>query len=207
MEEWIALAITAAGSVGGTALGALLGLKGARDISREERAEAAQNETLRAFSTYFGALVPVVSELRQLPAVETSPAVDLLNRVDKAIRGEGAIYLAARRREQQILGGRPREMSARLGAAYIDLRLRDLPPTVRAVIEESSDYVGRLGEQRTDELIGEWPAIHARLIGANDELRRGLPHSPPLTLPMHNEAPATSKVTDDAAERAEDRLS
>jgi hypothetical protein len=147
MEEWIALAITAAGSVGGTALGALLGLKGARDISREERAEAAQNETLRAFSTYFGALVPVVSELRQLPAVETSPAVDLLNRVDKAIRGEGAIYLAARRREQQILGGRPREMSARLGAAYIDLRLRDLPLTVRAVIEESSDYVGRLGEQ------------------------------------------------------------
>ena len=207
MEEWIALAITAAGSVGGTALGALLGLKGARNISREERAEAAQNQTLRAFSTYFGALVPVVSELRQLPAVETSPAVDLLNRVDEAIRGEGAIYLAARRREQQILGGRPREMSARLGAAYIDLRLRDLPPTVSAVIEESSDYVGRLGEQRTDELIGEWPAIHARLIGANDELRRGLPHSPPLTLPMHNEAPSTSKVTDDAAERAEDRLS
>jgi hypothetical protein len=29
MEEWIALAIIAVGSVGGTALGALLGLKGA----------------------------------------------------------------------------------------------------------------------------------------------------------------------------------
>lgn len=200
MEEWIALAITAAGSVGGTALGALLGLRGARGISREERVELAQNETLRAFSTYFGALAPVVSELRQLPAVETSPAVDLLNRVDKAIRGEGAIYLAARRREQQTLGGRPREISARLGAAYIDLRLRDLPPTVRAVIEESSDYVGRLGEQRTDELIGEWPAIHARLIAANDELRRGLPNSHPRTLPRHNEVPSTSKL----AERAED---
>jgi hypothetical protein len=192
--EWVALVVTAAGAGVATAGGALLGLKGARDISREERAAEALAETLRAFSTYFGALIPVVSELRQLPPVEPNPAVDVLNRIDKAIRGEGAVYLAARRREQEILGGRNREQSAVLAAAYIDLRLRPLPPTVRVAIEEASDYVGRIAEQRTDKLIAEWPAIHAKLIDANDELRTTPFPVSSHKLPTNNEPLLTSEA-------------
>jgi hypothetical protein len=177
MEEWIALVITAVGAGAATAGGALIGLTGARNISREERAAAAHAETLRAFSIYFGALVPVVSELREVPPVpESNLLVDAANYVDKRLRGEAGIYVAGRRREQALFGGRNRELSARLGAAYIDLKLRPLPASVRATVDEAYDYVERLAEQRTRANVAEWPGIHARLMASNDELRGLVPH-------------------------------
>ena len=168
METWIALAITAVGTVGGTSIGAVIGLRGAQGISREERAEQTRAETLRAFTAYFSALVPVVAELRQLPPTpKSSPLADLVDHV----RGEAATYIATRRRLQQLGGHGIREQAVGLSAASLDLRLRPLPPEVTAAIDVANDYVERLGEQRSKELVAEWPAIHKRLLAANDELR------------------------------------
>jgi hypothetical protein len=168
METWIALAITAVGTVGGTSLGAVIGLRGARGISREERAEQARAETLRAFTAYFSALVPVVAELRQLPPTpKSSPLADLVDHV----RGEAATYIATRRRLQQLGGDGIREQAVGLAAASLDLRLRPLPPEVNEAIDDANNYVERLGQQRSDELVAEWPGIHKRLMAANDELR------------------------------------
>jgi hypothetical protein len=166
--EALGLVITAVSTAGGTALGAVIGLRGARAIGREERAEAARAETLRAFTEYVGALVPVVSELRELPpAPAPSPLADLVDQ----FRGEAATYLATRRREQQLFGGRNREQAARLASAAIDLRLRPLPQGVRDAINVANNYVEQLGEQRSDELIAEWKGIHSRLMAAGAELR------------------------------------
>jgi hypothetical protein len=49
--------------------------------------------------------------------------------------------------------------------------MRELPPDVAAAIDRASDYIARLGVQRTPELITEWGAIHADLIAAGNELR------------------------------------
>lgn len=168
MEAWIALVITTLGAVGGTGFGALIGLRGARNISREERAEAARAETLRAFTEYFAALVPVVAELRELPPEPTSsPLADAV----AYIRGEAATYIAMRRRQQQLGGDRIRDQATRLAAASLGLRLRQLPPDVTTVVDVANDYVERLGRQRSDDLIAEWPRIYQRLMDANAELR------------------------------------
>jgi hypothetical protein len=171
--EALGLLVAAVGTVGGTALGAAIGLKGARAISREERAEEARAETMRAFTTYVSALIPIVSELREVPPVpKPSPLAEMLDQ----FRGEAATYIATRRREQELFGGRNREQGARLAAADIDLRLRPLPASVRDAIDTANDYVERLAADRSDELIAEWPEIHKRLMAAGAELR-GAPTS------------------------------
>jgi hypothetical protein len=168
MEAWIALVVTTVGTGGGTALGAVIGLRGAQAISREERAEAARAETLRAYTEYVSSTVLAVAELREVPPVpKPSPLEKLADRV----RSPAATYVMTRRHEQRITGGRNRELAARLTAAYLDLRLRALPADVRAAIEEASDYVARLGEQRSEKIIAEWSEVHARLMEANTELR------------------------------------
>jgi hypothetical protein len=168
MDTWIAVAITAVGTVGGTSIGAVIGLRGARAISRDERAEQARAETLRAFTEYFSALVPVVAELRQLPpAPKSSPLADLVDHV----RGEAATYIATRRRLQQLGGDGIREQAVGLAAASLDLRLRPLPQRVSDVIDDANDYVERLGNQRSKDLVAEWPGIHKRLMAANAKLR------------------------------------
>jgi hypothetical protein len=58
-----------------------------------------------------------------------------------------------------------------LGAALVDLMMRDLPPNVDAAVQRASDYVKCLGEQRTSELVAEWGAVHADLMAAGHELR------------------------------------
>jgi hypothetical protein len=189
VEAWVALVITTVGAGGGTALGALIGLRGSREISREERAEAARAETLRAFTGYVSAAAVTVGELRDLPPVpKPAPLDELVNR----FRGPAATYIATRRHEQQITGGRNRELAARLSVAYLDLWLRPLPRYVRAAIVAANDYIERLSAQRSEQIIAEWRGIHARLMVANTELRslpadahlvrsgaflRGFPHS------------------------------
>ena len=172
--EVLALTITAAASVGGTLLGAVVGLRGARSIGREERTEAAHGETVRAFAEYVSALVPIVAELRELPAV---PSSSPLESVVNQLRGEAATYFATRRREQELFGGRNREQAARLAAAAVDLRLRPLPQGVRDAIDRANNYVERLGQDRSDEMIAAWPAIHSDLMDAGAELRDSQPRS------------------------------
>jgi hypothetical protein len=58
----------------------------------------------------------------------------------------------------------------RLLAAIAILQVIDLPKEVKAVVDEAVEYVERLGENRSPELVAQWPAIHKRLLGAADAL-------------------------------------
>jgi hypothetical protein len=49
---------------------------------------------------------------------------------------------------------RHEELVARFAAAYMDLRLRDLPPSVAATVERTADYIAKLGEDRTPRAEG-----------------------------------------------------
>ena len=121
------------------------------------------------------ALAASVSELRQLPPTPKSALTDVANAVDRRVRGEASMYLRTRRLEQQISGGRHRELASRLGGAYLELTLQPLPPDVRAAVQAGVDYVERLGDSRTPEVLGEWKSVHARLLAANKQLREAGP--------------------------------
>lgn len=63
------------------------------------------------------------------------------------------------------------QLAGRFAAAYMDLRLRDLPSSVDGTVERTADYIAKLGEDRTPELKDEWKAIHAALMASGDELK------------------------------------
>jgi len=53
--------------VGGTLLGAVVGVGGVLTISRDDRRHAGREDVRRALTVYLGALYPSVSELKELP--------------------------------------------------------------------------------------------------------------------------------------------
>lgn len=148
MEAWIALVITTAGTIGGTATGAIIALKGARRLSRIA-AERAEN--LRAFRIFVAETVQSVSELKQLPPVPKSwPTDRLIELAERPLRGgKAGMQMATRSRIYKRYGDRHLDLAGRLGAARVDLMMRDLPPNVDAAVQRASDYVKCLGEQRT----------------------------------------------------------
>jgi hypothetical protein len=173
VEAWIALVITTAGAIGGTATGAIIALKGARSLSRDERIAAERAENLRAFRIFVAETVQSVSELKQLPPVPKPwPTDRLIELAERPLRGgKVGMQMATRSRIYKRYGDRHLDLAGRLGAALVDLMMRDLPSNVDAAVQRASDYVQRLGEQRTPELIAEWGAVHADLIAAGHELR------------------------------------
>lgn len=176
MEGWVALLISIGGTISGTVAGAVVGLTGARKLSRDERMAQERTETLRSFRNYVGEVVQSVAELRQLPAVpETNRVADLATGLVDRVRGEAAVHMATRMRIHQRYGDRYFELAGKLAAAAIDLRLRNLPETARAAVDRANDYVERLGENRSSELIAEWKGVHADLMAAGEELQRALP--------------------------------
>jgi hypothetical protein len=54
----------------------------------------------------------------------------------------------------------------RMAAAAAHVQVLEMPADLVAVFDEANDYVASLGEERTDELKAEWPAIHKRLHAA-----------------------------------------
>jgi hypothetical protein len=94
---------------GGTIVAAIVGaavtLKGARNLSRDERVAAERTEDLRAFRVFVASASLSVSELRQLPPVpEPRPGEELVGRVVDTIRGEAATKMATRRKVHQEYG-------------------------------------------------------------------------------------------------------
>lgn len=81
------------------------------------------------------------------------------------------MHMATKSRIHKRYGDRYLDLAGRLGAARVDFMMRDLPPNVDAAVQRASDYVKRLGEQRTPELIDEWAGVHADLIAAGHEMR------------------------------------
>ncbi len=87
--------------VGGTLLGAAVGVGGALTISREDRRHAAREDLRRALAVYLGALYPSVSELKELPPTRPEPALARwLTRLER----DDVRWLRQRRREH--LGAR-----------------------------------------------------------------------------------------------------
>ncbi len=78
--------------------------------------------------------------------------------------------MATRRKIRRQYGERHVDLSESFAAAYLDLRLRNVPPAVNAIVERTADFLAKVGEQRTPELIAEWKEIHAALMAARDEL-------------------------------------
>jgi Tfp pilus assembly protein PilX len=88
METWIALVVTTGGTIGGTATGAIIALKGARSLNKDERIAAERAENLRAFRLFVAEMVLSVSELRQLPPVPKSwPTDRVIELVERPLRG------------------------------------------------------------------------------------------------------------------------
>jgi hypothetical protein len=95
-----------------------------------------------------------VSGLRQLPAVPKPwPTDAALTRLTTLLRGrEASAQMATRRKVYRQYGNRHEELASRFAASYMDLRLRDLPPSVGATVERTADHIAKLGEDRTAEL-------------------------------------------------------
>ena len=85
-------------------------------------------------------------------------------------RGAGA-QMATRRKVYRQYGNRHDELASRLAASYMDLRLRDLPPSGDATVARTADYIAKLGEDRTAELKEESKVVHAALTASGDELK------------------------------------
>jgi hypothetical protein len=142
MEAWVALVITTVGTISGTGVGAIIALKGARTLNKEDREHRERAETLQAFRIYSGLVVQAVSELRQLPPVpDPNPVTDAVGGIINRIRGDAATQIATKGRVHQLFGDRPLDLAGKLGAAAVDLRLRELPAAVRAAIDKTNDYI------------------------------------------------------------------
>jgi hypothetical protein len=161
------------GALAGAALGSGITILGTRGLSKDERAAAEHAENLRAFRLFVSEAALCVSELRQLPSVPKPwPTDAAVTRLTTLLRGgEAGAQMATRRKVYRQYGNRHEELASRFAASYMDLRLRDLPPSVNATVERTADYIAKLGEDRTAELKEEWKVVHAALMASGDELK------------------------------------
>jgi hypothetical protein len=153
--------------VGGTALGAGLGYLGTRRISRVERETSLRGEKRRAYAAYLGALYPVVSELRDMPAARR---LRFYERWLDQLRGEAATWTLTRRHLRRTVGDRPGALADRLAYAVAQLQVLPLPQEVSEAVAAANNYIERLAEDRSSEVIGQWPELHKRLLAAADSL-------------------------------------
>ena len=68
METWIALVVTTGGTIGGTATGAIIALKGARSLNKDERIAAERAENLRAFRVFVAEMVLLSQRAQPAPS-------------------------------------------------------------------------------------------------------------------------------------------
>jgi hypothetical protein len=153
---------------GATAIGAaFVGFGGSLYVSQRQRKDADRSERRRAFVAYLTALYPIVAELQDMPNADDRPLPDparwLLSRLPNA---EARDYLRVR----AVVGTRPLEAGAALGAAFAMLQVVELPPHVRETVNDANEYVRELGERRTPELLARWPDLRARLHAMAEEL-------------------------------------
>jgi hypothetical protein len=172
VDAGLALAITVAGTIGGAAAGAAIGLKGARRLARDERAAVRREETARAYRAYVSAAVKSVSELRQLPPIPEPDAItEAVGAVVSAFRSEADEKMATKARIHRRYGDRHLVLADQLVTAGVELALCEIPPSARAAIKATDDYVIRLSDDRDEKLIAEWKEIHAALWKAGEDVR------------------------------------
>src|ERR1700722_9487343 len=135
------------GALAGAALGSGMTILGTRRVGKDERAVAEHAENLRAFRLFVSEAALSVSELRRLPSVPKRwPTDAAVTRLTTLLRGgEAGAQMAMRRRVHLQYGNRHEELAGRFAAAYMDLRLRDLPSSVDATVERTAGYIAKLG--------------------------------------------------------------
>jgi hypothetical protein len=62
-----------------------------------------------------------------------------------------------------------------LAAAAAELQVRPIPDELRAAFDRANNYIERLGEQRTPELLAEWSSVHDDLMAGRRALDSWLP--------------------------------
>lgn len=159
MDEWITGAIGVCGTLSGTGLGYV----GAVRISRRDRAAALLAQIRSAAAVYLGALYQSVGELHELPPNRDPNALD---RGIRRLQGEQGAWVAQRRAEYRLSGDRYRQLAGQLASAAAQLHALPLPPDLDAAVAAANEYVEKLSEQRTPELIAQWPATRAALLAA-----------------------------------------
>jgi hypothetical protein len=153
------------GAFGGSGIGFL----GALKINADQRREAERTEKRRAFALYLGALYPAVAELREMPP---NKAPDLVEQAVDRLSSEQASWLRTRR---SLTAASPHLFGRmdRLHAAVAQVQTLKMPPEVMGAFEKANNYVERLGEERTDQRLKEWPEIHGQLLSAGELLSAG----------------------------------
>jgi gas vesicle protein len=150
----------------GTLAGAVVGLIGAAKLSTAERREARRVEKQQAFARYLGALYSAVGELRELPPDGPGTIVyDLAER----IRGKAATFEQTRKR-LAAMGNQHVERIDRLNAAIAQIQVLAMPSEIVDIVNDANEYVRRLGDERSDEIKAEWPALFERLHRAGETL-------------------------------------
>jgi hypothetical protein len=157
----------AAGLVGAFG-GATIGFVGTLAVNAAQRREARRDEKRRAFAGYLGALYPVITELREMPA---NKEPDGLAKMLDRLSGEQAAWVRTRK---GLIAMSPHAFGRmdRLSAAFARVQLLDLSTEVMEVVETANDYAVELGEERSTELIARWPMIHKDLLDAGAQLNQ-----------------------------------
>ena len=107
-----------------------------------------------------------MAELREMPPNRSG---GLFNRLDSSLLTKQAAWA---RTHQGMAALSPQLFSRidRLLAAIAILQVIGPPKEVNAVVDEATEYVERLGDNRSPELTAKWPDIHERLLEAAEAL-------------------------------------
>lgn len=148
--------IVVAGTLGGTALG----FGGSVLVSSLERRRDRAEALRRAYADYLGAVLIAVGDLRQLPSVQPP---SLVARASNALQGEAAAWVRTRQGMQRTFGDRVHSLSDRVLLATATLTTFRIPDDMQEVMRDANDYLSRLGQQRSDDLLAEWIPLRDRL--------------------------------------------
>jgi hypothetical protein len=180
MEAWLALIVTTASTIGGAVTGAVIALKGARGLSRDERQAYERAETVRVYRLFVEEMTKMIIAMARLPRVAPSNIMEeaasgLLN----LLRGEERTQMAHRRRIRESYGDRYYDLGDRIVATSSNLRLREMPSSARAAIDDALDYMRQVTQtmmgpvtEGPAPLCAEWDDVSSRLFAAGQELER-----------------------------------
>jgi len=164
---WLSEVVGVAGAIGGGVAGGVLGWRGAARVSRRERDDASIDHIRRTYAAYLGAVYASVAQLHDLPpAAQPAPLVRVLNR----LRGESATWVATQRSIRMTVGNEHKELARRVVDQVANLQVLAIPEQMRTAVDETNDYLIRLGKQRSPEIKAEWSGIQARLVTAAQSL-------------------------------------
>lgn len=146
--------------------GAGIGFAGALKVASDQRLEARRSEKRRALASYLGALYPVISELKEMPP---NKKPDLIDKAIEHVSSEQTTWVRTRK---GLVAMSPHMFGRhdRLSSAFAYVQLLDMPAPVLSAVEAANDYMIELGEERSETILGRWPAVRKDLLDASSHL-------------------------------------